>query len=60
MKKIINKCKYSRETLYLLGEFKKKDSFYKALRFHEMKVAITVGLLIVACQVLLLILVGVI
>lgn len=58
--KLLTKAKYSGETLYLLGEFKKKDSFYKALRFHELKVAITVGLLIVACQFVLLILLGVI
>lgn len=59
MKNLVRKAKYSGETLYLLGEFKRKGSFYKALRFHEMKVAITVGLLIVACQVILLILLGV-
>jgi hypothetical protein len=56
MRKFLRKCKYSGDTLYLYAEFKKRDSFKKALKFHEMKVAITVGLLIVACQIVLLIL----
>ena len=54
--RLLTKAKYSGETLYLLGEFKKKEGFYKALRFHELKTAITVGLCILACQLGLLIL----
>lgn len=60
MKKFLRKCKFSGDTLYLYAEFKKRDSFKKALKFHDMKVAITVGLLVVLCQFVLLILMGVI
>lgn len=59
MKKFLRKCKFSEDTLYLYAEFKKRDSFKKALKFHDMKVAITVGLLVVLCQFVLLILLGV-
>jgi hypothetical protein len=60
MRKFLRKCKFSEDTLYLYAEFKKRDSFKKALKFHDMKVAITVGLLVVLCQFVLLILLGVI
>lgn len=51
--KLLRKAKYSAETIYLYAGFKQREKFEKALQFHNMKVAITVGLLILVCQLLL-------
>ncbi len=54
IKEVIRKARFSKESIYLLAGFKSRDKFEQALFFHEMKTAILVGLLIVACQGLLL------
>ena len=58
LRKLIRRCKFSDESLYLYAGFKKRDSFKRELKFHDMKTAITSGLLILFSQVLIAILLG--
>ena len=54
IKEVIRKARFSKESIYLLAGFKRRDGFDRALFFHEMKTAFVVGFLIFVCQVLLL------
>ena len=54
LKKLKLKCKFSADTVYVFSELKKRDKARKAMRFHEMKIAIQVALLILVCQIAML------
>jgi hypothetical protein len=54
MRNIIRKLKYSAESVYIFSELKKRDRAVRAMRFHEMKVAVQVALCIFICQMALL------
>jgi hypothetical protein len=63
MKKIqdfLKRCKYSQESVYIFAEMKNKKKFHQAMQFHIMKNIVVFGIVVLACQILLLILLGVI
>lgn len=54
IKKLIRKCKYSAESVYIFTELKKRNKAEKAMRFHELKIAVQLAVLIFVCQMVLL------
>ena len=48
------RCRHSEDTVYIFSELGKRQRAIKAMRFHEMKIAVQVAVCIFIAQMLLL------